>query len=155
MTQHLEAALNSSAHSAAAPGEDHDLLALLCEAAAQQRDPAAIRKYAPLAERSAMDIEHRLHLGIAHRAWAVAHTLAGEFAQASARLQRALDIFAAYPAPWQIGRTQFELGELARAQGLTTQARDHYSSALSAFEALRAAAFAARTRSALESLTQA
>ena len=56
------------------------------------------------------------YTAIAHRAWGVAHTLAGEYPQAETRLQQALEIFTAYPAPWQMGRTLFEMGELARAQ---------------------------------------
>jgi tetratricopeptide (TPR) repeat protein len=83
----------------------------------------------------------------------VADTLAGDFIQAAARLQKALDIFAGYPAPWQMARTQFEMGELARTQGLITEARDHYSQALSVFEDMRAAPYAARTRAALADLT--
>jgi hypothetical protein len=82
----------------------------------------------------------------------VAHTLAGEFAQAAARLQQAWDTFAGYPAPWQMARTQFEMGELARVRGLITEARDHYSQALSVFEDMRAAPFEARTRAALVDL---
>jgi tetratricopeptide (TPR) repeat protein len=155
MQQHLEAALAMSALSGAAPGGDDDLYAMLVDAAAQQRDPAALRKYAPLAEESATGIGHKLHLAIAHRAWGVAHTLAAEYPHSEARFKQALDIFTAYPAPWQIGRTLFEMGELARAQMKAEQARDYFSRALSAFEELRAAPYAARVRAALEALSRA
>ena len=134
------------------PSGDHDLYTLLVDGAAQQRDQAALRKYAPLAEETATRIGHRLHTAIAHRAWGVGHTLAGEYPQAEARFQQALEIFMDYPAPWQIGRTLFEMGELARAQLQTEQAREHHSRALKAFEELHAAPYAARTRSALENL---
>ncbi|HEX8991954.1 MAG TPA: hypothetical protein VF784_09770, partial [Anaerolineales bacterium] len=90
---------------------------------------------------------------IAHRAWGVAHTLAAEYSQADTRFQQALEIFAAYPAPWQIGRTLFEMGELARLQGKMEQARDCFSRALRTFDELRAAPYAARTRAALENLS--
>jgi tetratricopeptide (TPR) repeat protein len=124
------------------------------DAATQQRDQAALQKYAPLAEETAVQMDHNLHFGIAQRAWGVAHTLAGAYAQAEERLQKALEIFSAYPAPWQMGRTQFEMGELARAQGKTEQARDNYQRALSAFDGLHAAPYAARTRAALEQLSR-
>jgi len=154
MQEHLEAALNLNMLDGASPGSDHDLYAMLVDVAAQQRLQADLQKYAPLAEETAMLIDHKLHLAIAQRAWGVAHTLAGEYAQADRRLQQALEIFTAYPAPWQIGRTHFEMGELARAQGKTEQARDSYSRALEGFEELRAAPYARRTRLALENLRQ-
>jgi hypothetical protein len=65
-----------------------------------------------------------------------------------------LDIFHDYPAPWQIGRSLFEMGELARLQMKTEQARDYYSRALSAFEELHAAPYAARASAALENVSR-
>ena len=152
MQQHLEAALKLSSSAGAAPAGDHDVYAMLVDGAAQQRDPVGLQKYAALAEETARRIDHKLHLAIAQRAWGVAHTLAGEYPQAEGRFMQALDTFTAYPAPWQIGRTLFELGELTRLQKKTEQAREYYSRALSAFEELRAAPYAARVRTALEQL---
>jgi tetratricopeptide (TPR) repeat protein len=152
MQQHLEAALNLSSAVGADPAGDHDVYALLVDGAAQQRDPVGLQKYAALAEETARRIDHKLHLAIAQRAWGVAHTLAGEYPQAEVRFKEALDIFTAYPAPWQIGRTLFELAELARLQKQTQQARDYYSRALSAFEELQAVPYAECTRAALENL---
>jgi tetratricopeptide (TPR) repeat protein len=152
MQQHLEAALKLSSLAGADPAGDHDLYAMLVDGAAQQRDPVGLQKYAALAEQTARCIDHKLHLAIAQRAWGVAHTLAGEYPQAEARLIQALDIFTAYPAPWQIGRTLFEMGELARLQMKMEQARDYYSRTLSAFEELHAAPYAARARAGLELL---
>jgi tetratricopeptide (TPR) repeat protein len=152
MQQHLEAALKSSSSAGAAPAGDHDLYAMLVDGAAQQRDPVGLQKYAALAEETARRIDHKLHLAIAQRAWGVKHTLAGEYPQAEARFKEALDIFTAYPAPWQIGRSLFEMGELARTQMKTEQAREYYSHALSTFEELHAAPYAARVRAALEHL---
>jgi len=153
MQQHLEAALSIGVLMGTTIGGDHDLYAMLVDAAAQQHDQAALRKYAPLAEESATGIGHKLHMAIAYRAWGVAHTLAGEYLQAEARFKQALEIFNDYQAPWQIGRNQLEMGELARAQMKTEQARDYFSLALSAFEELRAAPYAARSRAALETLS--
>jgi tetratricopeptide (TPR) repeat protein len=152
MQQHLEAALKLSSAAGATPAGDHDVYAILVDGAAQQRDPVGLQKYAALAEDTARRIDHKLHLAIAQRAWGVAHTLAGEYPQAETCFKQALEIFTNYPAPWQIGRTLFEMGELARLQMKTEQARDYYSRALSAFEELQAAPYAARTRAALEHL---
>lgn len=153
MQQHLEAALNMSSPVGVAPGGD-DVYAMLADGAAQQRDPVGLQKYAPLAEETARRIDHKLHLAISQRAWGVAHTLAGEYQQAEARFKQALDIFMAYPAPWQTGRTLFELGELARLQMETGQARDYFARALSTFEELHTAPYAARARSALENVSR-
>ena len=154
LRQHLEAALKKNVILDFVPSGDHDLYAQLVDGAAQQRDQAALRKYAPLAEETATRIGHRLYMAIAHRAWGVAHTLAGSYAQAETRFQQALEIFMDYPAPWQIGRTLFEMGELARAQGNTEKGRDYFSRALGAFEELHAAPYVARTRAALENLSR-
>lgn len=153
MQEHMEAALKIVLLMGTTPSGHHDVYMMLVDAAALQRDQAALRKYAPLAEESATRIGHKLHLAIAHRAWGVSHTLAGEYPQAEVRLQKALELFSSYPAPWQIGRTLFEMGELARAQGKTEPGRDYFSRALSAFEQLRAAPYAARSRVALETLS--
>ncbi len=152
MQQHLEAALKLSSTANAAPAGDHDVFAMLVDGAALQRDPVGLQKYVALAEETARRIDHKLHLAIALRAWGVAHTLAGEYPQAEARFKEALDIFSDYPAPWQIGRSLFEMGELARLQMKTEQARDYYSRALSTFEELHAAPYAGRVRHALENV---
>jgi tetratricopeptide (TPR) repeat protein len=150
--QHLEAALQKSQKMGVAAGSDHDLYALLADAAAQERDRALLQKYAPRAEETAALVDHRLHTAVADRAWGVLHTLEGEFEQAEVRLERALEAFSAYPVPWQMGRTLFDMGDLAGAQGQAEQAREYYSRALSAFERLRAAPYVERTRAALETL---
>lgn len=149
---HLEAGLEKSAAMGAAEGSNADVYALLVDAAALQRDATVLQKYAPLAEESATYVDHKLNIAIADRAWGVLHTLAGDFAQAERRLKRALETFNSYPAPWQVGRTLLDLGEMAKANGKTEQARQYFSEALSAFEGLRATPFVERTRAALASL---
>src|SRR6478672_11805437 len=70
-----------------------DLYALLADGAAQMRDEAALQQYAPLLEAMAARLPHKLYLGVAHRALGIAHTLAGEYSEAAARLDRALRLF--------------------------------------------------------------
>jgi tetratricopeptide (TPR) repeat protein len=152
MQQHLEAALEINLKMGGANTGEEEWYAMLADAAAQGRDPAALRKYIPLAEETAAGLGHKLFMAITDRASAVAHTLAGEYPQAEAKLQRALELFTSYPAPWQTGRTLFEMGELASAQTKIEQARDYFSQALHLFEELHAAPYAARTRAALENL---
>ncbi|GIK38984.1 MAG: hypothetical protein BroJett011_28170 [Chloroflexota bacterium] len=122
---------------------------MLADVAAQQRDLAALRQYAPLAEKTAAQCGHGLYQAIAHRAWGVAHRLAGEHDQANVRLHQALALFQDLDTRWQIGRTLSELGTLAAARAETTTARDYFSRALAAFEEMKAAPDAARVRAAL------
>jgi tetratricopeptide (TPR) repeat protein len=152
MEHHLHQALKIGEVRGRAATGDHDVHAMLVDAAALRRDPAALREYAPRAEETATQTDHRLYMGIADRAWGVLHTMAGDFAEAEARLKRALDSFNSYPAPWQMGRTLFDMGELAKSQGEIEQARDYYAQALGAFEGLRAVPYVERTRVALEAL---
>ena len=138
-----------------APSEwigNHILYAALADTAAQQRDEAALRKYAPLAEALGQAYNHRLYQGIAHRAWGVAHRMAGEYAQAAARLGQALELFDGLNTRWQLGRTWVERGELAAVEKEPLKARDCFHRALMLFEAMRALPDASRVRSALEAL---
>lgn len=82
---------------------------------------------APLAEAAALRHEHTLFLALAQRAWGVAHRLAAEYGAAAARLNRALALFQKVGAVWQVGRTRYELGELAAAQAEPRSAHAQYS----------------------------
>lgn len=146
--QHMEVSLHSSSWWVS----DHDIYATLVDMAVLQRDEAGIRQYAPQAEELARHYDHTLYLGIAHRAWGVAHRLAGEYPEAEARLNQALDLFNGLNTRWQIGRTLFELGELDAAQKNIAAAREYFGRARVAFEEMRAAPDAARTQAALEKL---
>ena len=130
---------------------DHEVYTMLADAAARQRDAAALRQYAPEAARLAERDGHALYLAIARRALGVAARLAdgAGLAESEAQLIRALDGFRQIGARWQAGRTQCELGELAQARSDTQAARDHFTRALAEFEALRAAPDAERARAAL------
>jgi tetratricopeptide (TPR) repeat protein len=128
---------------------DHDLYSLLADAAAQQRDEAALQKYAPLAEEFASRYDHKLYRAIAHRAWGVSHRLAGQYAESQIRFDKALEIFQQMNTRWQIGRTLFELGELDAARADNTAALEHFSLGLNAFEGIGAVLDAGRTRERL------
>lgn len=116
-----------------------------------QLDEGAIRQYAPQAEELALRYKHTLYQAIVQRAWGVAHRLAGEIPQAEAKLDSALVTFRRLNTPWQIGRTLFELGEVARLIDASGKARQAYTQALAAFEEMGAAPDIARTRAAINS----
>ena len=132
---------------------DHIFFADLADAAARQRDEPALRKYAPLAEAAARRIGHRLYQAVAHRAWGVAHRLAGEYAEAAGRLNHALQLFQELDTHWQLGRTWLELGELAVALNDGPKALDCFQRALDDFEVMRAEPDAHRARAALAALS--
>ncbi|MDE3090293.1 MAG: tetratricopeptide repeat protein [Chloroflexota bacterium] len=132
---------------------DQDLYILLADAAARQRDLAAIRKYAPLAEELAVRDDHKLYRAMAHRALAVAHRLAGEHDESGTRLNDALELLQPLGTRWQIGRTWFEWGELEDARGNRAGARDYFSRALAEYDAMRAVPDAANVRARMQSLS--
>jgi len=150
--QHLEAARLKPHSIRTLSWGDHDFYALLADAAAQQRDRAALHAYAPPALALAEQLGHRFYQALALRAWGVLHRFEGDYDAAFTRLNAALDIFRALGAPWQIGRTLAELGELARVRGSESTARQHLTEALAAFASLGALPDVARTRVALRAL---
>ena len=125
---------------------------LLADLAVQERDEVGLRRYAPLAEEMARRDEHLLFQAGSHRAWGVLHRLEGEYEKAEARLNQALEMFQGLETRWQMGRTLYELAELAVARADPTEARDYYSRALATFEEIRANPDALRTREALRLL---
>ena len=125
---------------------------LLADLAVLERDAVALRQYAPLAEEMAQRDGHILFQASAHRAWGVLNRLTGDYAQAEARLNQALELFQELETGWQIGRTLYELAELAITRVDHTEARDYFTRALVAFEEIGAKPDAVRTREALRSL---
>jgi tetratricopeptide (TPR) repeat protein len=145
---YLEIAL----HRTAAWVGEHDLYAMLADAAAQQRNEDALQKYVPLAEEFASRYDHKLYQAIAHRAWGVSHRLRSQYAEARTRLQQALELFQQLDTRWQIGRTYFELAELDLSNAEDKNAREQFSRALSAFEVMGALPDVVRTREKIEML---
>ncbi|HSG16731.1 MAG TPA: tetratricopeptide repeat protein [Anaerolineae bacterium] len=130
---------------------DHDVYAVLVDAAVQQRDTDGLREYAPALEEAITNMEHNLYLATAHRAWGVLHRLEGQYDQAKARLLKAVALFEGLDTHWQLGRTHFELGELAADREQPAEAKQHYARALTLFEEMGAMPDAKRARDALSS----
>ena len=149
---YLDAASNKPVSSRGLLCHDNELYAMFADLAVQQRDEAALRHYAPLAEETAMRDGHILHQAGAHRAWGVLHRLREEYPAAESRLNRALGLFQGLGTGWQIGRTLYELGELAEAQTEPVGAHEYYSRSLAAFKEMKAVPDIARVQVALASL---
>lgn len=143
--EHLETALEQPSIGWIAFG-DHEVLNLLVDVAAQQRDLTALQKFVPLAEELALRLGHSLNNAVARRARGVMYRLAGQYDEAQMRFEQAFEIFQQMNTRWQIGRTLFEMGELALAQTNKAVARDHFYAALNAFESISAVPDVERTR---------
>jgi tetratricopeptide (TPR) repeat protein len=150
--QNMEASLKTAGQPVVwgTMAHEHDVYMMLAEAAAQQRDAAAIRQYAPLAEELALRDDHKLYLAIAQRALGVERRLAGEYAQSEQKLKLALEAFRQLGAGWQTGRTLAELGELALDRSDPVSAREYFTQALAEFETLGAAPDVERMKTALD-----
>ncbi len=146
--RHLEAGLPQASDWVG----DHDLYMMLADAAALEEDLPGLLRYAPLAEQSAVRYDHPLYRATAERAIGVAHRLEGEYRKSEARLKQALARFTELDTRWQLGRTYFELGTLARAQGDTTAATRNFTNALAEFERLGAGPDLSRAQAALAEL---
>lgn len=131
---------------------DNELYSMCVDLAARQRDEAALRHYAPLAEETAVRDGHILYQAIAHRAWGVLYRLQGEYAAAEARLQQALALFEGLETRWQTGRTLYELAKLSRLKVDVVEARNYYYRAHAAFAEIGAVPDMRRTETELQSL---
>jgi tetratricopeptide (TPR) repeat protein len=150
--EQLEAANSKPVTGFGLPMNDTELYFMFVDLAVLQHDEAALRQYAPLAEEMAIRDGHILYQASAHRAWGVMHRLQGEYAAAETRLSQALELFRGLDTRWQIGRTLYELADLALAQSDPVKAGDYFARALVSFEEMKAVPDMARTQAALESL---
>lgn len=130
----------------------HNVYAILADSAVQLRDLDVLRQYTPLLEELAARDGHRLFQAVARRAWGVTYRLEGEHSKAVACFESALGIFEELKTRWQMGRTLFEMGELAQDRDDQAAARQHFNRALAEFEAMRAMPDAGRTQLALQAL---
>ena len=134
------------------PTTDNDLYAMLADIAVQRYDLPSLLKYAPMAEALSTRHGHVLYQAIAHRAWGTAHRLAGEYDQAEKRLSQALQLFQSLGTRWQLGRTLYELGQLAMARNDILTARHHFKHALTEFDKMKATPNAGQVRALLNQL---
>jgi hypothetical protein len=72
---------------------EHIVYMMLVDSAARAGDEGAIRNFVPQLEELAVRDDHKPYLAMSHRAWGVAHRLAGEYSEAESRLEKALEIF--------------------------------------------------------------
>ena len=131
---------------------EHIVYMMLVDSAVRAGDEKAIRQFAPQLEELALRDDHKPYLAVAHRAWGVAHRLAEEYQDAETRLEKALEIFEELGTRWQIGRTLFELGELALAESDGEAALSFFSRAQDLFEELGAGPDVSQTASVLEAI---
>jgi len=129
---------------------EHIVYMMLVDSAVRAGDETAIRQFAPQLEELALRDDHKPYLAVAHRAWGVAHRLAEEYQEAETRLEKALEIFEEINTRWQIGRTLFELGELAMAKADGGAAQSYFSRAQDLFEELGAGPDMIRTQTMIE-----
>lgn len=130
----------------------HIVYMMLTDSAAQAEDLGRLQLYAPKLEELAIRDDHQPYLAITHRSIGVAHRLAGEHIEAVTRLNQAMEIFTALDMGWQIGRTYFEMGEVARSLSEVERAKGYYNQALAVFEKMKATPYLERTRASLGAL---
>ena len=128
----------------------HIVYMMLVDTAVISRDESTILKYAPLLEELAVRDNHQPYLAVAHRAFGIAHRLAGEYDQSEERLLQALKIFEALGTPWQIGRTMAELAEMSVEQNQHDTAQELFDAALKAFEVIQASTDIEKVKTAIE-----
>jgi hypothetical protein len=116
----------------------HIVYMMMTDSASRTHDRAGLENYAPMLEALALQDDHQPYLAIARRAQGVTHGLIGEPAKAIKRLNEAMQIFTKLDMKWQIGRTFFEMGEVARNISEAGRARDFYHRAMTAFETMGA-----------------
>lgn len=130
----------------------HDLYALLVDAAVRQRDRDVMMKYTPLLEKEIQYLDHSLYQAIAHRAHGVVHHLDGDLEEAKDQLEIAKALFQELDTRWQLGRTLYEMGDLAASRSDTPGAIEHYSASLALFDKIGALPDADKARAALAAL---
>jgi hypothetical protein len=128
---------------------EHIVYMMLVDSAAIARDRDSILKYAPILEELTLRDDHQPYLAVVNRAYGIAHRLSEEFDQAETRLQQALDIFEKLDTPWQVGRTLYELGQLAQVRGDDDLSKVMFTKALDEYERIDAKPDQFRTKAAL------
>jgi hypothetical protein len=128
------------------------LHAALADAAAAAGDIGGISRYAPLAERAARAVGHRVYEAISLRALGVAATHLGQEAEAGARFDAALVIFDDLGTRWQVGATLMERAQSHLARQGQTAARTDLERAAASFDSIGAQPAAQRARESLAAI---
>lgn len=132
------------------PVGDHEILVLMADTAAAQREVEALNRTAARAEAVSRQLGHRLYQAVSLRALGILDWRNGNPAQGEARLLEALDIFQKLETHWQAGRTLHDLAELLLEQNRRPAAEAYSQRAVAEFEHMQARPFAERSRAAFD-----
>jgi tetratricopeptide (TPR) repeat protein len=120
------------------PVGEHEIIVLLADIGALNRDEALLTAYASLADQISLFLNHHLYHAMAVRALGIFTWLQRDHAQAEAQLRESLKLFQQLETRWQLGRTLYDLGEISVDRGRIEQAKEFFSQALTAFEEMGA-----------------
>ncbi|MEK6221488.1 MAG: tetratricopeptide repeat protein, partial [Chloroflexota bacterium] len=109
-------------------------------------------KYLPRLEGSSVWLEKDINHAVTQRARGVSLLLNGNYSKAEEKLNTALKTFVDFDTQWQMGRTYFELGQLAAVQEHNSAAKDFYQQAIDSYEKLGAVPDISKTNEALKQL---
>jgi hypothetical protein len=148
INQHLAAAMRKPSIGWNPVGS-HEILVMMADTAATQRDAQALNGVAEQAESVSRQLGHKLYQAISLRAVGTLAWLRGDQAQGEASLLEALEIFEKLETHWQAGRTRCDLAELLAGQARHQQVGAYYRRAISEFESMQAQPYAERARASL------
>jgi hypothetical protein len=131
------------------PVGNHEILVLMADTAAIQRDVEALTNTAERADAISRQLGHQLYHAISLRALGTLDWLKGNHAQGKAHLLEALQIFQTLQTHWQAGRTLYDLAELLAAQCMKQEAIAYYRQAILEFELMQAQPSVERASAAL------
>jgi tetratricopeptide (TPR) repeat protein len=147
INQHLSAAMQKPPTGWNPVGE-HEILVLMADNAAMQRNAEALSSTAERAELISRQLGHPLYQAVSLRALAALQGLKRNYPAAEAHLLEALSIFQKLETRWQAGRTLFDLAEVLAAQDRKHEAVEYYNQAIEEFEAMQAKPFINQVRAA-------
>lgn len=128
------------------PVGEHEILVLLADIGAMNRDEALLATYAYEADFISLSLDHLLYHAMAIRALGILDWLHRDYARAEDQLRESIRLFQQLETRWQLGRTLYDLGELSMDLGRTMQAREFFMQALLAFEEMGAEPYMAKTK---------
>jgi tetratricopeptide (TPR) repeat protein len=134
---------------------EHIIYMMLADTAAQAEKEEAIDRYLDKLEPLVSRDEHRPYQAIAHRARGVSQRVRGDFDEAEASLNHAVEFFYEYGSAWQLGRTYCEMAKLSVDRADDKSAYNQYLQALTQFEKIQALPDLKRTRAALDAVESA